>query len=201
MKLLYSPASPYARKVRVLIIEKNLQDQVELVPVVPADKPDSLISANPLGRIPTLVRDDGSSLFDSPVICEFLDTLGDGTDGRSGTGDGQWAVKHLHAYGDGISDTVFTVSMERRRDASEQSPAYINSQVARVARGLSDLNHRVGDFALTPNLGEIAVACSLGYADLRLAKDLDWRAANPALAAWYGEICKRPSMAQTEPPK
>lgn len=201
MKLLAAPTSPYVRKVRVLVIEKQLQDQVEIVNVAASDLPAELVNANPLARIPTLVRDDGSSLVDSPVICEYLDSLGKDAGERSGTGDDVWAVKHLHAFADGVIDTVFSIAMERRRDESEQSPAYIKKQIERIARGVAALNAQVGSFAETPNLGEIAVACCLGYMDLRLANDIDWRKENAALAEWFAEVSKRPSLTQTKPPQ
>jgi len=201
MKLLAAPTSPYVRKVRALIIEKQLEDQVDVVTVTTADLPDELLNANALARIPTLVLDDGSSLIDSPVICEYLDSLGDDAYARSGSGDHVWAVKHLHAFADGVTDTVFSIAMERRRDENEQSPGYIQKQIARIARGVSALNAQVSSFADTPNLGEIAVACCLGYMDLRLSNDIDWRKDNSALADWFAEISKRPSLAQTKPPQ
>ncbi len=201
MKLFSSPTSPYARKVRALIIEKQLENQVEIIPTAPAELPKDLLAANPLGRIPTLLTDDGMPLIDSPVICEYLDSLGSNAGERSGQGEGVWAVKQLHAFADGIIDTVFTISMERRRDESEQSPGYIKGQIKRIKRGVEALNTQAKTLASVPNLGEIAVACCLGYMDLRLSNDYDWRADNADLAAWYADISKRPSIAQTQPPQ
>jgi len=201
MKLMYSPASPYARKVRAVIIEKQLEDQVNLVTLAPSDLPQELLDASPLSRVPTLVRDNGEPLIDSPYICEYLDSLGSDAGRLSGQGDDVWAVKHLHATGDGIIDSAFSISMERRRDENEQSPGFIKKQIARIARGVNALNEEVKNFSNEPKLGELAVACSLGYLDLRLSNDLDWRTNNTDLANWYAEISKRPSMAQTEPPK
>ena len=140
MKLLYSPTSPYARKVRAVIIEKGLEDSVELVSLAPSELPKELLAANSLARIPTLVKNDGSPLVDSPVICEYLDSLGDDAGALSGTGDNVWDVKHLHAFADGIIDTIFSIAMERRRDVSEQSPGYIQGQLTRISRGISTLN-------------------------------------------------------------
>ena len=201
MKLIYSPTSPYARKVRVVIIEKQLENQIDLVNLAPAELPSELVKANPLSRIPTLVRDNGAPLIDSPFICEYLDSLGNDAGRLSGQGEGIWDIKHLHAMGDGILDTIFSVSMERRRDESEQSPAFIKGQVTRVQRAVDALNEEVGNFSADPKLGELTVACALGYIDLRLSNDMDWRAGNSALADWFTEISKRPSLAQTEPPK
>lgn len=201
MKLIYSPTSPYARKVRVVILEKKLGNQVDLVNLAPSELPDELVKANPLSRIPTLIRDNGAPLIDSPFICEYLDQLGNDAGRLSGQGDDVWNIKHLHAMGDGILDTIFSVSMERRRDESEQSPAYIKGQVNRVQRTVDALNKEVGTFSANPKLGELTVACALGYIELRLSNDMDWRAGNSALADWFAEISKRPSLAQTEPPK
>ena len=201
MKLIYSPTSPYARKVRVVILEKELESQVGLVILAPSELPAELLKANPLSRIPTLVRDSGSPLIDSPFICEYLDSLGNNAGILSGMGEDIWAVKHLHAMGDGILDTVFSVSMERRRNESEQSPAFIKGQVARVQRTVNALNEEVASFSSKPKLGELAMACALGYIDLRLSNDLDWRAGNSHLSDWFAEISKRPSLANTEPPK
>lgn len=201
MKLFSSPTSPYARKVRALIIEKQLEGQVEIIQTAPSELPQDLLAANPLARIPTLLMDDGTPLIDSPVICEYLDSLGDKAGERSGTGKDVWTVKHLHAYADGIIDTAFTISMERRRDESEQSPSYIQGQVKRIERGVEALNTQAKTLSAVPNLGEIAVACCLGYLDLRIGNDYDWRANNPDLAAWYADVAKRPSIARTQPPQ
>lgn len=200
MKLLFSPTSPYVRKVRALIIEKQLEDQVEMVTVVTTDLPDNLLDANPLARIPTLILDDGSTLFDSRVIMEYLDSLGRDAGARSGQGEGVWAVKHLHAWADGILDSIFIIAMERRRPENERSPAYIEKQLGKIERGIAGLDAKVSEFSEIPNLGEIAVACCLGYADLRLSHDLDWRASNPVLAAWFSGISTRPSISETTPP-
>jgi glutathione S-transferase len=201
MKLIYSPTSPYARKVRVVILEKNLESQVDLVNLAPSELPVELLEANALSRIPTLVRDNGSPLIDSPFICEYLDSLGNNAGTLSGIGEDLWAVKHLHAMGDGVIDTVFTISMERRRNKSEQSPVFIKGQVARVQRTVNALNKEVGTFSREPKLGELAMACALGYIDLRLSNDLDWRNGNSPLSNWFSEISKRPSLINTEPPK
>ncbi len=201
MKLIYSPTSPYARKVRVVILEKKLENHVDLVNLAPSELPIELLKANPLNRIPTLVRDNGSPLIDSPFICEYLDSLGNNPVVLSGTGEDLWAVKYLHAMGDGIIDTVFTVSMERRRNEIEQSATFIKGQVARVQRTINTLNEEVAIFAREPKLGELSMACALGYIDLRLSNDLDWRVGNSSLSNWFSEISKRPSLANTEPPK
>lgn len=200
MKLIYSPTSPYARKTRAVVYEKDLSDQVEFLNLSPADNPEALLNANALNRIPTLVRDDGRPLIDSPYICEYLDSLGANAGQLSGEGDAVWEIRHLHAFADGIIDSIFVVAMERRRDESEQSPSYIQKQIERVSRGLAHLEAQVSDFPEDPNLGLIALGCALGYMDIRLQNDVDWRAANPALASWFEVFSRRPSMVETAPP-
>lgn len=201
MKLIYSPTSPYARKTRAVVIEKNLQDSVELLNLSPGDNPDVLLTANSLNRIPTLIRDDGKPLIDSPFICEYLDSLGENAGQLTGSGDDIWEIRHLHAFADGIIDSIFIIAMERRRDAGEQSPSYIQKQIERISRGLGTLNTQVSGFPAEPNLGLITVGCVLGYMDIRLQNDLDWRAEFSNLASWYAEFSKRPSMVETAPPQ
>ena len=200
MKLIYSPTSPYARKTRIVVIEKNLQDRVEFLNLSPGDNPEALLNANSLNRIPTLIRDDGKPLIDSPFICEYLDSLGDNAGQLTGYGDDIWETRHLHAFADGIIDSIFVIAMERRRDAGEQSPSYIQKQIERISRGLGTLDAQASDFASEPNLGLITIGCVLGYMDIRLQNDVDWRADCPNLATWYGEFSKRPSMLETAPP-
>ncbi|NQV98275.1 MAG: glutathione S-transferase N-terminal domain-containing protein [Rhodospirillales bacterium] len=200
MQLIYSPTSPYARKTRAVVIEKNLQDQVEFLNLSPGDNPKALLDANALNRIPTLIRDDGKPLIDSPFICEYLDSLGADAGRLTGHGDAVWEIRHLHAFADGIIDSIFAIAMERRRDAGEQSPAYIQKQLERIGRGLNTLNGQAAGFSSEPDLGQFAVGCTLGYMDIRLQNDLDWRATCPNLATWYAAFSKRPAMAETAPP-
>ena len=200
MKLIYSPSSPYARKTRAVVIEKKLTDKVEFVNLSPADNPKLLLDANPLNRIPTLILDNGKPMIDSPVICEYLDSLGDHPGQLTGHGDAVWDIRHMHAFADGILDSIFAISMERRRDESEQSPSYIQKQIARIGRGLATLDAQVAGFSQDPDLGVITVGCVLGYMDIRLQNDVDWRADCPRLATWYAEFSKRPAMVETAPP-
>ena len=199
MKLYTAPASPFARKVRVVIHELNLQNRVEEIQTNPAES-DELRRVNPLGKIPALVLDDGSALLDSKVICEYLNDLGGGKffPGMSilRANSGRWRALTLQALADGISEAAVARVYEGRRSEGEKSRAFIDKQEAVIARALDALDGI--RFAKDPTIGEIAAACAIGYLDFRLP-DLNWRATRPHLAEWYGDFAKFPSMIATAP--
>lgn len=199
MKLISAPASPYSRKVKALLHETRQMDEVELVQVktAPVAVDAQVQAANPLGKIPCLVRENGPALYDSRVICRFLDA-------RAG---GQfypdriiWDVLTLEATADGILDSALSIVYEGRfREEAMQYAPWIDAQWNKVRNGLSAINdmwisHLNGPF----HMGHIAVGCALGYLDFRLDAR-NWRKGNDALAEWYEEFRLRPSMAQTEP--
>lgn len=197
MKLLVSPLSPYARKVRVLIREAGREAEVEEVPVsTTALATDPAIPpANPLGRIPALIRDDGPPVVDSRVICRFLDA-------RWGAGlypdDRLWETLRLEALAEGVLDSALLMAYEvRLRPAERQWPDWIEAQWAKVARTLDHLEEEAPQGAL--DMGQVALACALGYLDLRQA-GRDWRRGRPRLAAWEAGMAARPSLAATRPP-
>jgi len=129
MKVFYSDASPYARKVRMAVVEKGLSDQVQFEVCAPYDKPADLVEANPVIKIPALVREDGSSLFDSAVICEYLDSLTPEPQLLPpAAGEERWAVLRLHALANGMTDATYLATMEGRRPDGEQSPAWVEKQ-------------------------------------------------------------------------
>ncbi len=159
--------------------------------------PPGLLAANPLSKVPCLVTVDGLSLFDSPVICEYLDSIEDGTIlmfHRAGAA--RWRALKLQAMADGIMDAAVLARMEGGRPTEETRDKVIARQKAAVARTLDaieqDLPHR------TVDIGTISVGCALGYLDLRFA-DEPWRAAHPKLAAWYEGFAATPAMLQTAP--
>ena len=197
MKLYVSLLSPYARKVRMTVIEKGLSGQVEIVETAPYDKPADLVSANPLSKVPALVRDDGSSLFDSPLICEYLDSLSDQNPLLPAAGEDRWQVLRLHALANGITDAAYLSTMERRRPEDEQSDTWWEAQRGKIARGMDALEG--GELPGNEvNLGTIALAAALGYVDLRHA-DMNWRDSRPKLAAWLEGFAKRESYQSTIP--
>lgn len=198
MKLFYSEASPYARKCRVVAIEKQLDDRIETITAAPLENPQELRAANPLGKVPALILDDGTSFCDSPLICEYFDTIGDGPVLIPVSGPARWQILRIHALGDGILDAAVATMMEKRaRPENEQSPKWIERWAMAVDAGLATLEKEVPSFTDTPDLGQITVGCALGYLDLRF-DDLDWRSKFPKLAAWYEAFSKRSSMVTTK---
>ncbi|MGR3542261.1 MAG: glutathione S-transferase N-terminal domain-containing protein [Hasllibacter sp.] len=194
MKLTLSAASPFVRKVRVLIHEAGAQDAVELVDIrtTPLSTDPAVAAANPLGKIPALIRGDGTALYDSRVICRYLDDrFGAGLYG----GD-VWDVLRREALADGIMDAaVSTVYEARLRDEGARSAAWIGAQKAKIARALDAAEAEGPDGPV--DMGRLALACALGYLDFR--EVLDWRADRPALAAFAERWGRRPSIAATRP--
>ncbi len=201
MKLITADASPFVRKVRVLILELGLQDTVTPVDpgqITPISNNDRLNVINPLGLIPALELDDGDSLTDSPVICEYLNQVADGPFFPSEP-NRRFQTLRLQALGDGILDLSVALRYETAlRPRELQWPAWIDNQNAKIERGLDALESRCGGFESSPLIGEITVACALGYRDFRFAEN-DWRAGRPALAQWFEQMMQRDSLASTIP--
>lgn len=199
MKLYMSPASPFARKARIIIRELDLTRLVEEIPTNPAAS-DELRKTNPLGKIPALVLDDGSTLIDSPVICEYLNELGGGKffPGMSVWREtsGRWRALTLQALGDGIGDAAVARVYEGRRPEELQNQDAIAKYTTVIGRSLDALER--ARFAEPPTIGEVAVACAIGYLDFRLP-ELDWRATRPKLRDWYEGFANYPAMQETWP--
>lgn len=199
MKLYYSPASPYVRKVRVLALETGLMDDIELasVSLTPIGPDAALCSDNPVGKIPTLVRDDGSALYDSRVICEYLDSLHGGTPMFPAAGDARWNAVRRQALADGILDSAVGTRYETSLRPQElRWPDWVDAQMTKVRRSLDALEDEELDDGV--DIGTISVGCALGYLDFRYA-DEGWRDSRPRLAAWYERFAARPSMSATRP--
>ncbi|MCP1168120.1 glutathione S-transferase [Limimaricola litoreus] len=200
MKLLTSPASPFARKVRIVLHETGQADEVTEIAAAtdPFGDPVDVIHANPLGKIPALVRDDGPALYDSRVITRFLDAR---AGGRLYPEARIWEVLTLEATADGIMDAALAMVLELRlRAEGERSPKWIEGQWRKVERGLDAIEDRwISHLGGQLDMGQIAVACALGYLDLRHAAR-DWRAARPQLAQWADRFSARDSMIATAPP-
>lgn len=195
MKLYTNPASPFARKCRVIAHELGLK--LEEVHTIPASSPD-LRRINPLGKIPALVLDDGSVLIDSPVICEYLNHVGGGKffPGMSlfRHSTGRWKALSLQALGDGLADAaVAWVVLGRENPVAEAARARQYEKILSTLAALEKIT-----FAKDPTIGEISVACALGYIDFRLT-ELAWKPDHPNLSAWYAKFCDYPSMKQTQP--
>lgn len=198
MKLITSLTSPFGRKIRILLQEKNLS--CEIVEDMPWNADTVTPEYNPLGKIPVLVRDNGSTLFDSRVIAQYLDGLSSPAL-IPAESEARIQVLRWEALADGISDAAAAVFIERRRDASLQSQDWIARQLGKVRAGfaeaeqLLDGQHCNGSFSLA----DIALASALGYVQLRLGADVpltDY----PRLAAHLLEMEKRPAIATTRPP-
>jgi len=194
MKLYHSPASPYVRKVRVLASELGIPLELETVAVhaIPSDYG----KINPVNRIPALRLDDGSMMFDSRVICEYLDAT-KGSRLLPPSGPARWQVLKLQVLGDGILDAAVPKRGEVTRPAAQQSPSRLAEYDRSIQQTLDALEGMTGDLA-GMTLGTIAIGCALGYLDFRFAHE-PWREGRPKLAAWYAELAKRPSMAGTIP--
>ena len=196
MKLFHSPTSPYARKVVACAITRGIDGQIELLRTDPHVSPPQLLAVNPLSRIPCLVTDDGLSLFDSPVICEYLDTIGDALPLFPAHGAQRWRALKFQALADGIMDAAVGRRMEMGRPREDARDAVMARHKAAVERALdvleADPPHRTAD------IGSVAVACALGYLDLRFAADT-WRDGHPKLAAWEAAFAEEPGIARTIP--
>ena len=200
MKLLYTPNSPYARKVRVVAIEKHIDMQLEEVVLGAPDSP--VLQYNPLGKIPVLILDDDVALYDSRVIIEYLDTRTPVTKLMPSDVRLRIDVIRWGALADGICDATVAVMLEQRKQANQQSESFIAKQYTKVKNGLTALNKDINKKKWCVNetfsLADIAVGCMLGYLDLRLT-DLDWQNQYPNLAKHYTILSKRPSFKETEP--
>lgn len=201
MKLYHSPTSPYARKVTVLLMETGQAGDVTLVATAgtPVDTGTMPLAQNPLGKIPALERPDGPALYDSRVICRYLD---DRAGGRLYPAAPRlWETLTLEATADGILDAAILMVYEWRvRPEDRRFDPWVEGQWGKIARALDTIEARwMGHLAGPLDIGQIAVGCALGYLDFRHGAR-DWRAGRPALAAWAAAFAARPSMAATVPP-
>jgi glutathione S-transferase len=201
MKLLASLASPYTRKVRVVLAEKKIECELEQVDVQPVENPVN--AHNPLGKVPTLVLDDGTPLFDSRVIVEFLDArspinrlIPDETRDRV-------MVRRWEALADGVLDAGLLVRYEILRDKKERSKAWTDKQVARIHRGMAliarDLEGRTWCHGDRYSLADIAVGCCMGWLDFRKPGEVNWDAEYPGVERHYRKLMERAAFVETVP--
>jgi glutathione S-transferase len=198
MKLYYAPASPFVRKVNIFAMEVGLDSKIEWDRTNPWQAEDKLTAENPLSKIPTLITDDGKVIYDSRVICEYLDSLHNGTKLIPADGEKHWQALRLQALTDGILDAGILRFVEKNRPPELQSKDWGNMQKNSVERGLDYLENTVSDWVDNLNIGVIGVACVLGWLDFRFA-DEDWRIKRPALKSWFEQFSKRPSIVKTLP--
>ncbi len=195
MKLLYTGTSPYARKCRVVAIESGLAARVEIVETSPADPKSGLSEANPLHKIPALVRDDSSALYDSPVICEYLDQMGGGRLFPP-AGEARWQALRRQALGDGIMDAAILRRSESQRPQDLRSADWDKLQKTKIDQGLDALE--TDPMPSGMDIGTITIAITLDYLDFRFRADA-WRDRHPKLAEWHKIISQRPSLQSTLP--
>lgn len=198
MKLFHSPTSPFVRKVLVFAMETGLEGRIERHTLNPWEPHPELTAANPLGKVPTLVTDEGLALYDSAVICEYLDGLHDGPRLIPHAGPERLLALRLETLADGVAEAAVLRRMESMRPEASQSAEWLALQARTMAQGLDALETEAEGWGEDFGIGQISVACALGYLDFRFSTD-DWRRARPALAAWYARIALRPAMIATEP--
>jgi glutathione S-transferase len=200
MKLFYALPSPFVRKCLVSAHELKLRERIELVQAAahPVNRDPAVVAVNPLGKVPALITDEGAVLIDSRVICEYLNTLGDGHL-IPASGAARWRVLADQALADGILDAAVLTRYETAvRPESLRWDAWIRGQLDKVTCGLAELERRAGELASRIDVGTIAIGCALGYLDFRYAS-MAWRDRHPGLAVWYAQFAQRESMAATRP--
>jgi glutathione S-transferase len=197
MKLYWSAASPYARKCRILIRERGLKGIEEIV-IDPFSDPGELIAANPLGKVPLLVRGGGVPLYDSRVICTYLDSLEGGRRLLHAEESKRINVLRAEALADGVMDLSVALSLERRKPEGEKSPSFAVRWRAQLERGLDAMTSELAGF-MEFSLADAAFASALGYLDYRQPK-IDWRATRKSLDLWFADISERASLLETAPP-
>jgi glutathione S-transferase len=201
MKLFYSQTSPFVRKCLVAAHELGLAQRLELLPAAahPVNRDRSVVAHNPLGKVPTLVTDAGTAFFDSRVICEYLNGLGDGHL-LPAVGEARFAILTDQALADGLMDAAVLARYETAlRPEHLRWPDWSGGQMEKVSSALSVFERRAAAWGGRVDLGVIAFGCALGYLDFRYP-DIGWRARSPSLARWYEQFAARESMAKTRPP-
>lgn len=199
MKLYSNPISPFARKVRVSALELGLADQMELIEVTlsPVSPHSGLREHNPLGKIPALITASGEALYDSPVICEYLDALAGGGRVFPSAGPARWTALRRQGLADGITDAAVLVRYETVvRPEALRWPQWLDGQWLKIRTGLDALERESLGERL--DIGSISVACALDYLELRFPEER-WRERRPHLSAWLDALSERPSLAATRP--
>ena len=201
MKLYHSPASPFVRKALVAAHETGLAERIEIVTVAltPVASNAELDEENPLGKIPALILEDGTALFDSPVICEYLDTRHDGPRLFPAGGPERWTALRRQALADGLLDAAILCRYETfLRPAERQWTDWVDGQRAKFRRALDALEGEADNFGDAVDIGTIAAGCAADYLDFRSLDD-GWRDTRPRLAGWLEGFVERPSMQATRP--
>ncbi|GJD94648.1 glutathione S-transferase [Methylobacterium iners] len=201
MQLFHSHFSPFVRKVMVVAHEGGLADRINLLPSAahPTNRDARILERHPLAQVPTLVLEDGRVLADSRVICEYLDASGGGGLFPP-AGSARWTALGEQSTADGLLDAALLIRYElTARPEAERSAAWIAGQEAKIDSALTAFEAEAAGYGDRVDIGTIAIACALGYLDLRFP-DLGWRGNRPALGGWFEGFAERPSMLATRPP-
>jgi len=200
MKLIGANASPYVRKVRIVMAEKKIDFQHVLENPWSADT--KVPESNPLGKVPCLVMEDGGAVFDSRVIVEYLDTINPVNKLIPASGRARVEVRCWEALGDGICDAAILARLEGQRPKAQQSPDWIKRQMAKVEQSLAAASRGLGEkpwcAGNSYSLADIATGVALGYLDFRFAQ-IEWRTTYPNLGKLAEKLAARPSFADTVP--
>ncbi len=200
MKLYWGPMSPFVRKVMVVAHETGLADRIEKIrAVVAMTTPNpALMRDNPLSKIPTLITDDGLALFDSIVICEYLDSLHAGSKLFPVDGARRWQALRWHALGNGMLDAEILWRNERLRPEVHQSKEILGAFDLKIRTALDLLDREADAIISAPfTIGHVGIGCALGYLDLRFS-ELDWRRKRKNITSWFEVFSERPSMLLTK---
>ena len=203
MKLFYARPSPFVRKVMVLLEEAGQTGAVELVDGfgAPTAPNADVLAANPIGKIPCLVRDEGPAIYDSRVITRYLDAQFGA--GLYPAGDAVWSTLTLEAHADGMLDAgILCVYEVRCRDENDRSAAWVEAQRAKIESGLNAVEANWMEHLSGPlDMGQVGVGCVLDYMDFRaeMGGFADWRSGRPNLTAWASDFLERPAMVATRP--
>jgi len=197
MILRFAPASPYVRKVRIAAAQLGLDRDIELLPTDPTKGEAAFFRDNPLGKLPVLIDEAGAEYFDSRVIVEYLDHRAGGGKIIPRDGAGRFSALRLQALADGISDaSLLQIYESRYRPPDKVVQSWLDMQAAKVERSLAALEAAPPRLTAPPHIGHIALACALGYRDLRFQGD--WRATHPKLVAWLDRFTAQvPSYGET----
>ena len=201
MKLYTASASPFVRKVAIVIAELGLGSRIVQEPVVvsPVSRNEGVARDNPLVKIPTLVLDDGSALFDSPVICEYLDSLSGTPRFYPASGPARWAALRRQALADGLMDAAVLLRYETfLRPEPFRWVDWTAGQQHKITNALDALEAEAAGFGDAFDIGHVASACACGYLDFRFAQ-LNWRDNHQRLAEWFAKVSQRPSVGATVP--
>lgn len=201
MKLFHSPASPYVRKVMAVASLLKLTSKIELLPsaVTPVGRDESVFAKNPLGKVPTLIADDGTAVFDSRVICEYLAGIAGDSTIFPPAGPARWRALVEQATADGLMDAALLARYEGfMRPAEKRWAEWEAGQIGKIHSALSVIEAECAGYGDRVDIGTITTGCALGYLDFRF-NYLDWRKNHPKTAAWFATFSEVPAMAETAP--